>query len=97
MGSAELFEKARQLDALADDVEVCVDTAKQVAASPEWECDNASDVRGAIGTWRSKAHAAARNLRDEASRVRGEARRAQTREREAREDARSGGRAPTAW
>ncbi|WP_019135428.1 hypothetical protein [Cellulomonas massiliensis] len=104
MGSAELFEKARQLDALADDVEVVVDTAAKVAASPDWECDNATDVRGALGGWKGKARSAAANLRAEASRVRGDARRAEQREEAAREErerererARSGGRGPTAW
>ena len=41
MTSAELYAKAHGLDALADDVEVCVDAAWAVARSPQWECDSA--------------------------------------------------------
>lgn len=88
MTSAELYAKARDLDALADDVEVCVDAAWAVARSPEWECDNARDVRSALDGWRTAAQSAARNLRDEASRVRNEARRAADREDDEREAAR---------
>jgi len=84
MTSAELYAKARDLEALADDVEDCVDTARTVASSESWDCDNARDVRDAIAHWRTKAHGAARNLRDEAARVRGDARRAADREEDAR-------------
>ncbi|WP_034620864.1 hypothetical protein [Cellulomonas sp. URHE0023] len=80
MTSTELYAKAKALDDLADDVESCIDPARTVASSPHWECDNATDVRDALRHWRTAAHSAARNLRDEASRVRGEARRAADRE-----------------
>ena len=83
MTSTELYAKARDLEALADDVEVSVDAAWVVARSPEWECANATDVRGALDQWRSAARSSARNLRDEASRVRGEARKAEDKEQEA--------------
>ncbi|MDM7830648.1 hypothetical protein [Cellulomonas edaphi] len=85
MTSVELYAKAHHLDALADDVEVCVDTAITVSSSENWECENAHDVRDALKHWRSAARSAARNLRDEAARVRGEARRAADHEKEARE------------
>lgn len=96
MESTELFERARLLDALADDVETCVDTARQVASTPEWECANADDVRGALDLWRGRARTGAENLRAEASRVRGDARRAAEREQEAQEQ-RAGSAPPSAW
>lgn len=82
MTSTELYAKAQSLESLADDVEGCVDAAKAVADSPDWECANATDVRGALGQWRSCARSAAQNLRDEAARVRNDARRAADRESE---------------
>jgi len=85
MTSADLYEKARLLDALAADVEDCVDPAKTVASSPDWDCANADDVRSALSHWRGKAHGAARNLRDEAARVRSQAHKAADREEEQRE------------
>ncbi|MDC7120348.1 hypothetical protein OMK64_02230 [Cellulomonas fimi] len=88
MTSTELFAKAQALDALAADVEIAIDPAKSIADSPDWECANATDVRGALNGWRSAAQSAARNLRDEASRVRGEARRAEEREEQEERDAR---------
>ncbi|ROS22932.1 hypothetical protein [Cellulomonas sp. PhB150] len=86
MTSTELYAKAHDLETLANDVEGCVDPAKTVASSPDWDCDNATDVRDALKHWRSAAQNAARNLRDEAARVRGEARKAENREDEAREE-----------
>lgn len=88
MSSTELYAKATDLEALAADVEVCVDAAKAVASSPDWECANATDVRGALAQWRSAAQGAAANLREEAARVRGEARRAADREEDEREASR---------
>lgn len=85
MTSADLYAKARDLDALADDVETCVDVAWGVPRSPEWECANADDVRGALDQWRTAARSSARNLREEASRVRGEAGRAAEREQDQRD------------
>ena len=89
MTSTALYQKARDLDALADDVETSIDIAWGVARSPEWECSNADDVRDALEQWRNAARSSARNLREEASRVRGEATRAFQREEDAREDARA--------
>lgn len=88
MSSTDLYAKAAALETLATDVESCVDVAKAVADSPEWECSNATDVRGSLGVWRTAAQTAAANLRGEASRVRGEARRAADREEDAREASR---------
>lgn len=82
MNSAELFARARSIEALADDVEVAFDTVRAVAASPDWQCANADDVRATITHYRGRAQAAAANLRDEAARVRQQARDAQERERE---------------
>ncbi|GEK20194.1 hypothetical protein [Cellulomonas xylanilytica] len=85
MTSEDLYAKARDLDALAADVETCVDVAWGVPRTPEWDCANANDVRGALDQWRSAARTSAGNLREEASRVRGEAGRAAQREQDARD------------
>lgn len=82
MNSAELYARARDLESLADDVEVAFDAVHAVAASPEWQCANAEDVRSAIAHYRRAAQTAAGNLRDEARRVRQRARDVEDRERE---------------
>ena len=83
MTSAELFAKARSLEALADDVETCLDAIRSVTTTSDWECDNATDVRAGVTHWRSVARTAAAHLREEAVRVRGNARTAEADERAA--------------
>jgi len=67
--SDELFEKARLLRALADDVEVCCDAANSAAAGSTWDCDNAAEVRGAIHGFRGAAGRAAHGIRQHAHSV----------------------------
>ncbi|TQL01846.1 hypothetical protein [Cellulomonas sp. SLBN-39] len=93
MTSESLYERARALEVLADDVEGVLDTTRSVVTTPDWECDNATDVREAVTHWRAAAQTAARNLRAQAGDVRGEARRAADRE-QAERDARH---QPQAW
>lgn len=64
--SAELYHQARQIETLADEVEVCLDAARQAASSSDWEGPNADDVRLGIEGWRSAASTAAGSLRTEA-------------------------------
>lgn len=72
--SDDLFARARALEALADDIEPVMDLAATCASSPEWECPNATDVRGTIGQYRRAATSAAHTLRQEAATVRSQAR-----------------------
>lgn len=81
MSSDELFAKARSLDALADEIEVVFDSASTVASSPNWHCDNATDVRGQISTYRKSAVSAAGTIREKAGTVRSQARAALAEER----------------
>jgi len=67
--SDELFEKARLLRALADDVEVCCDAANTAAAGSTWDCDNATEVRGAIHGFKGAAGRAAHGIRQHAHTV----------------------------
>ena len=67
--SDELFEKARLLRALADDVESCCDAADRAAQGSTWDCDNATEVRGAIRGFKGAAGRAARGIRDHAATV----------------------------
>ena len=72
--SDELFEKARLLRALADDLEVCCDAANDAAQGPTWDCDNATEVRGAIRGFRGAAGRAASGIREHAHAVTQQAR-----------------------
>lgn len=81
--SDELYAKARQLDALADDVDTCVDPAKNAAAGSTWHCDNATEVRGQLGTYQHSAHHAANGIRHHAGEVRKQAHAAAEREKAA--------------
>ena len=72
--SDELFEKARLLRALADDIEVCCDAANSAAQGSTWDCDNATEVRGAIRGFKGAAGRAAQGIRDHASSVAAQAR-----------------------
>lgn len=86
--SEELYEKARKLDALAEDVDTCVDGAKRAATGSSWHCDNATEVRGKLDTYQSSARTAADGIRDEARTVRHQAHAAAEREAaDARADA----------
>lgn len=80
--SDELFHKAHQLNALANDVEVCCDKANTASQGSKWHCDNASEVREAIRGFRKSAQTAAENIRDEAARVKRKANAALEDERE---------------
>lgn len=72
--SAELYEKARELDALADDVEVVCDDVHQAANHPQrWQSPNADEVRGALSSYRASARGAASAIRQEARDVRSRA------------------------
>jgi len=82
--SDELFEKARLLRALADDIEVCCDAANSAAQGPTWDCDNATEVRGAIKGFKGAAGRAADGIRSLASTVSQRARSEQAAELAAR-------------
>jgi len=73
-GSDELFEKARLLRALADDIEISCDAASSAAQGSTWDCDNASEVRGAIAGFKGAAGRAAQGIRDRAATVAQQAR-----------------------
>jgi hypothetical protein len=75
--SDELFEKARLLRALADDVEVCCDAANTAATGSTWDCDNATEVRGALKGFKGAAGRAAQGIRDHAASVTAQAHDAQ--------------------
>jgi len=75
--SDELFEKARLLRALADDIEVCCDAASTAAGGSTWDCDNATEVRGAITGFKGAAGRAASGIRSHAATVSQQARDAQ--------------------
>ena len=75
--SDELFEKARLLRALADDIEVCCDAASSAAQGSTWDCDNATEVRGAISGFKGAAGRAAQGIRDRAHTVAAQARQQQ--------------------
>ena len=86
--SDELFEKARLLRALADDIEVCCDAAQAAAQGTTWDCDNATEVRGAITGFKGAAGRAAHGIREHASTVSRQARERQADElAAARQDA----------
>jgi len=72
--SDELFEKARLLRALADDIEVCCDASNNAAQGSTWDCDNATEVRGAITGFKGAAGRAAQGIRARASTVSQQAR-----------------------
>ena len=72
--SDELFEKARLLRALADDIEVCCDAAHTAAGGSTWDCDNATEVRGAITGFKGAAGRAASGIRSHADTVSQQAR-----------------------
>ena len=72
--SDELFEKARLLRALADDIEVCCDASNTAAQGSTWDCDNATEVRGAITGFKGAAGRAAQGIRARASTVSQQAR-----------------------
>jgi len=72
--SDELFEKARLMRALADDIEVCCDTANTAAQGSTWDCDNATEVRGAITGFKGAAGRAAAGIRERANTVSAQAR-----------------------
>jgi hypothetical protein len=67
--SDELFEKARLLRALADDIEVCCDAANTAAEGSTWDCDNATEVRGAIKVFKGAVGRAAQGIRSHAATV----------------------------
>jgi hypothetical protein len=67
--SDELFEKARLLRALADDLEVSCDAASTAAAGSTWDCDNATETRGAIRGFKGAASRAAQGIREHANTV----------------------------
>jgi hypothetical protein len=70
--------RARQLRALAGDIETVADAALKAARSSEWECPNADDVRGKLGTYQTKARSAAADLRAEADKAERSARNKRT-------------------
>ena len=72
--SDELFEKARLLRALANDIEVCCDAANTAAQGSTWDCDNATEVRGAITGFKGAASRAATGIRERADTVAQQAR-----------------------
>jgi hypothetical protein len=72
--SDELFERARLLRALADDLEVCCDAADRAAQGATWDCDNASEVRGVIRGFKGAAGRAATCIREHAHTVAQQAR-----------------------
>jgi hypothetical protein len=72
--SDEFFEKARLLRALADDLEVCCDAASTAAQGSTWDCDNATEVRGAIRGFKGAAGRAAQGIRQHADTVAAQAR-----------------------
>ena len=72
--SDELFEKARLLRALADDIEVCCDAANTAAQGSTWDCDNATEVRGALKGFKGAAGRAADGIREHAAAVSRQAR-----------------------
>ncbi|HEX2896355.1 MAG TPA: hypothetical protein VHO29_20295 [Marmoricola sp.] len=78
--SDELFEKARLLRALADDIEVCCNAAHTAAQGSTWDCDHATEVRGAITGFRSAAGRAADGIRRHATTVSQQARDTQAEE-----------------
>lgn len=96
--SDDLFQKARMLRALADDIEVCCDASNTAASGATWDCDNATEVRGAIRGYRGAAQNAATNIRGEATKVTHQAETAQADEKAAaaKADHPSGGRVPSA-
>jgi hypothetical protein len=85
--SDELFEKARLLRALADDIEVCCDAASTAAEASTWDCDNATEVRGGIRGFRGAAGRAAAGIREHAHTVSQQARARQADEIAAADDA----------
>jgi hypothetical protein len=72
--SDELYEKARLLRALADDIEVSCDAADTAAVGSTWDCDNATEVRGAIKGFKRAAGTAAEGIRSKADTVAQQAR-----------------------
>ena len=80
MTSAELMARARQIELLAEEVDGCVDPSWSIARSPDWRCAHADQVRGDLDRWRAAARSSARGLREEASLLRAQARRAAERE-----------------
>ncbi|MGY2876648.1 hypothetical protein ACVW00_003838 [Marmoricola sp. URHA0025 HA25] len=67
--SEELFEKARLLRALAQDIETSCDAANTAAQGSTWDCDNATEVRGAISGFKGAAGRAAQGIRERASTI----------------------------
>lgn len=92
--SDDLFAKAQQLWHLADDLEDSCDRAHTAAAGQGWDCDNATEVRGAIRGFRGAAQNAAQQIRAQAHVVEGQAQTAADDEREAQQKQREQGRRP---
>jgi hypothetical protein len=70
--SAQLREKARQLRALAGDLDTLCDaafTASQGGGTDGWDSPNATEVRAGIKAYRSSAQTAADHIRAEATTV----------------------------
>jgi hypothetical protein len=72
--SDELFQKASLLRALADKIEACCDAANTAAQGSTWDCDNATEVRGAITGFKGAAGRAAQGIRERANTVAQQAR-----------------------
>ncbi|WP_432929917.1 hypothetical protein ACQPZZ_06755 [Microbispora sp. CA-135349] len=70
----ELENRAAKLQELADDVEKLADPVHGMAAKMEWSGPLTDRVRGQIGTWKGRCGTVAANLREEADRLRREAR-----------------------
>jgi hypothetical protein len=70
--SAQLRERARQLRALAHDLDALCDeafTASQGGGTDGWDSPNATEVRAGIKGYRSSAQTAASHVREEAALV----------------------------
>jgi hypothetical protein len=70
--SAQLREKARQLRALAHDLDALCDeafNASQGGGTDGWDSPNATEVRAGIKAYRSSAQTAASHVREEAHAV----------------------------
>jgi hypothetical protein len=70
--SAQLRDKARQLRALAHDLDTVCDeafNASQGGGTDGWDSPNATEVRAGIKAYRSSAQTAAAHVREEAHSV----------------------------
>ena len=84
--SDELFEKARLLRALADDIAKTCAAADTATQGSTWDCDNATEVRGAIRGFKGAAGRAADGIRSRAATVAAQARDKQAEELEDQRD-----------